>query len=152
MHSRIFTISENEINKNDNIFYKDDLFEKVEYADSIIEVKADKGWKEDVEWLSESMVGEIEIFPNVAKWTFTKKDKDDYFKNRFAEFVNYAKDISLETFEEPSFSWNIQNALEDKGGFHVALDEWGTYTMDEFMRKAQPGTTYYIGKTYDYHW
>lgn len=161
MHSRVFQISSQPIEKEDYIregdFY--DLPFLGEVADYVSE---DTNKSDDIEWLKNCYQNGVEITEDIIVIT----DKKKFFEDSFERFKETLKKLEEETTIEAfagvdkskyGFGSNIYElkclAEGDKFGFYMFdFNDCGyPETFDEFVRGAEEGKTYYIGATFDYH-
>ena len=152
MHSRIFQVSMEPIQKEDYItegFYWDHWFTN-EIADYI---NGDTDRDNDIEWLKDCSEALIFGEDDGGEY-FIVKDKEKYFEikyKRFMEVLNKIKNYTLADFAQGFFEmWSLKEAYEDKFGFYVNADG-ETMNLDSFIRGCATGEKYYIGATIDYH-
>lgn len=153
MHSRIFQVSTNPINKIDYIdesHYWDHWFlnEVADYVDN----SADRD--DDIEWLMEYGKGIIISEDEHGKFLIVT-DKEKYFKNAFENFQEAINKVSKYTIDDfiqgSSYEiWLIKDSYEDRFGFYIDYDN-GLMPLDKFVRLSTINKKYYIGGTVDYH-
>ena len=154
MHSRIFQVSLNPINKEDYIEesnYYDHWFTN-EIADY---VDGDTDRDADIEWLKNAPDGSMTFENDENGEYFIVNSRAAYFQKAFETFktaLDKIKDVTIDDFAEGiNGMWALKNAYEDKFGFYVDADG-ELMTMDSFVRRCAVGEKYYIGGTMDYHW
>lgn len=157
MHSRIFQVSLNPINKEDYIdcsTYDYDHWFVNEVADYIIGSADRKG---DIEWLKESVNGCTFGEDDNGKF-FIVDSKEEYFSeafDRFKEAIGKIRNIRIKEFvskyELSHAIWEVEDAYEDNRGFYVDADG-EVMTMDAFIRRCLKGEKYYIGGICNYHY
>lgn len=156
MHSRIFQISREPINK-------DEYISEADYYDSgfigeIADYVSDYTDRDDdIELIKARLEGVADFNGD----SFTIKNQRKYFEKKFSNFLETIEDISLLTFEdfctdESDFSYKmykLESAYRDKFKFYINDNgEYaGTEPIDDFMRRAKNGDVFYIGATLDYH-
>ena len=152
MHSRIFQVSLEPINKADYIEesnYWDHWFlnEVADYVVDSDDRNADIAWLKDCEkgyTVNHDANGDYLVITS----------RTDYFKNafkRFAETLEQIKNCTIENFATGMYEiWGLENSYEDKFGFYVDADG-ELMTFDSFVRHCAEGEKYYIGGTIDYH-
>lgn len=157
MHSRIYQISKNPIDKVDYIDesnYYDHWF-----IGSIADyVNEDTDRTNDIEWLKECYNNEGLSFgvDNEGEY-FIIADKAKYFSKRFVTFQKTLKELSELTLDDFSSGrsgmqmYTLKAAYDDKFAFYVDGDDTGMETLDECVRSSSNGTKFYIGATIDYH-
>lgn len=158
MHSRIFQVSREPIDKEDYIDesnYYDHWFTNL-IADC---VNGDTDRGDDVKWLKECYEKSgLSFGKDSGGEYFIIDDKAKYFKPKFEEFckaLDELKKITLEDFSSNKCNmpvYLLKGAHNDKFGFYIDSDETSLRTLDEFVRYADIGIKYYIGVTIDYHW
>ena len=152
MHSRIFQVSENPITEENYISeYRYD--EYLVGQDGIDYVVESDSRTEDIEWLKNHKGLEI------TEDTIKVVSKKDYFEKSFEEFQEYIEKFSnytTEDFINPQ-NWldfyRLKDAYDDQDGFKIDDNDeyFGITSLDNFVRNVEEGKTYYIGKTFDYH-
>ena len=157
MHSRIYQISKNPIDKVDYIeesHYWDHWFIGA-IADYVNE---DTDRTNDIEWLKECYGNEgLSFGTDDDGEYFIVTDKAEYFAKRFKTFQKTLKELSeltLDDFASGKSSmqmYTLKAAYDDKFGFYVDGDDTGMETFDECIRSSSNGTKFYIGATIDYH-
>ena len=153
MQSRIFQISTEPITEEnyidecryDNYFVGQNGVDYVVESDS----RAD-----DLKWLKTANKG-IEVTENTIK-VISKKE---YFEKSFEEFQELLEKLSnytTEDFIDPK-NWldfyRLKDAYDNTNGFQIDDNDeyFGITSLDNFVRTVEEGKTYYIGKTFDYH-
>ena len=156
MHSRIFQVSTEPIDKADYIKesdYYDHWFTK-----SIADYVDDDCYRdEDLKWLEDCYENEgIKFGVDSNGEYLIIENKEVYFANsfkRFRKLLDKIKDVTLQDFVEGIHEiYSLKSAYEDKFGFYMELDGWGLITMDSFVRGCPENVKYYIGKSIDYHY
>jgi hypothetical protein len=157
MHSRIYQISKQPIDKSDYIEesnYYDHWFTN-QIADY---VNGDTVRENDIDWLMACIKDKgisFSLFGDEIH--FIVEDKIKYFESKFEAFKNAIKELSVISIEqfisgECGLSmYHLKEAYDDRFGFYVDGDETDLVTFDDFVRQAEVGVKYYIGATIDYH-
>ena len=157
MHSRIFQVSTEPIEKCDYIIESDywDHWFTNSFADY---VNDDCDREYDISWLDSCYGTDILEFgvDNNGNY-FIIKNKQKYFEgkyNRFVETIEKIKNCTIDEFIKSIGHeiWTLKDAYEDKFGFYIQTSENGLITLDSFMRAYPEGTKFYIGGTIDYHY
>ena len=150
MHSRIFQVSENPIT---DLIHESRYDEYLVGQDGIDYVVESESRAEDIEWLKHSKG--LEITENTIKVV----SKKEYFEKSFEEFQEYIEKFSnytTEDFINPQ-NWldfyHLKYAYDDQNGFKIDDNDeyFGITSLDNWVRNIEEGKTYYIGKTFDYH-
>jgi len=161
MHSRIFQISTEPIEKEDYI--EESTFYDTTFVGEVADyVNENTDRNDDIEWLKccyENVEGII-----IDNGTITITDKKKYFEKKFEKFKEQLNKLETETTLEAfakadrtyyDFSytlWELKCAAEgDKFGFYVYDTQDGLYRFDDFVRYYDENVPYYIGATIDYH-
>lgn len=156
MHSRIYQVSTQPIDKSDYIkesFFYDHWFlnEVADYVD------AETDRQDDIEWLKDFCeTGGITFGADENGEFFIIVDKNKFFEWKFKAFKDALQKLSTMTIDE--FVADINNldmyemrqAYDETHGFYVC-DNDDVKTLDELVRFAKTDTKYYIGATIDYH-
>ena len=152
MHSRIFQVSAEPITEENYISeYRYD--EYLVGQDGIDYVVESDSRTEDIEWLKHNKG--LEITENTIKVV----SKKEFFEKSFEEFQEYVEKFSnytIEDFMNPQ-NWldfyRLKDAYDDQNGFKIDDNDeyFGITSLDNWVRNVEEGTTYYIGKTFDYH-
>lgn len=151
MHSRIFQMSVNPIDKT-NYISEDDLPEYFfnEIADYAHESQNSR--KDDIIWFTESTCN---IFKYINDNKIKLTQKENYFSSRYEYFKETLKalnDITLEDFKRNINLYELKMSADDDYGFYI-FDDNGLHTMDDWIRNnSTENTIYYIGTILDYHW
>ena len=153
MHSRIFQVSSEPITEENYISeYRYD--EYLVGQDGIDYVVESDSKQDDLNWLKNTSKG-IEVTENTIKVT----SKKEYFEKSFEEFQEYVEKLSnynMEDFINPQ-NWldfyRLKDAYDSENGFKIDDNDeyFGITSLDNFVRNVEEGETYYIGKTFDYH-
>ena len=153
MHSRIFQIEKEPIKKEDYI----DSFSIPEwFTESVADYASDdSNREEDIEWLMSAALGSIASVEG-NKIIFSS-DINEYFKEKYKEFANAAKELYTATLTEfisgdsiDMALFRLKSAYDDRYSFYIYSD-YDLCTLDDFMRHVKAGETYFIGGTVDYH-
>ena len=81
------------------------------------------------------------------------------FQKAFEEFQEYIekfRNYTTEDFINPQ-NWldfyRLKDAYDDQNGFKIDDNDeyFGITSLDNWVRNVEEGKTYYIGKTFDYH-
>lgn len=151
MHSRIFQVSMNPINKGEYICDED--YYKHWFTREIADyVSDDCNREEDIEWLTDAARGYLVNKDDDGEY-FVVANKEEYFAPAYERFMKALNEIGKPTLEEFTNGiglWNLKNAAEDKFGFYVDADG-ELMTFDAFIRGCVTNEKYYIGGTVDYH-
>ena len=157
MHSRIFQISKEPIDKDDYIeesYYYDQWFigSIADYVNGVTHRD------DDIQWLKDCYEERgLSFGADDGGEYFIIVDKNKYFEPKFEVFKTQLGELlnaTLEDFASVKLDMNVQRlrmAYEEKYGFYIDGDGWGTCTFDDFVRCGQNGMKYYIGATIDYH-
>lgn len=157
MHSRIFQISKQPIDKIDYIEesnYHDHWFTNqiADYVDGCTDRESDIGWLKSCynnQGLSFGADDNGEYF--------IVEDKNRYFEPKFERFQKTLQELSAATLEDFVSDksglqmYSLKEAYDDKFGFYVDSEETFLVSFDEFVRCSEAGIKYYIGATIDYH-
>lgn len=152
MHSRIFQVSLNPIDKNDYIResdYWDHWFlnEVADYVDD------DCDAYDDVKWLQDCVKG-ITFGGDENGTYLVVVSREEYFRRSFEKFkitLDKIKDCTLEDFSKGFHEmWQLKDSYEEKFGFYVDADG-ELMSFDRFVRLCTTEEKYYIGGTLDYH-
>ena len=158
MHSRIFQIGKNPIDKIDYIeesHYYDHWF-----THSVADyVNGDTDRADDIQWLKDCYENRgLSLGADADGEYFIITDKAKYFAGRFEKFkktINELAEIALDDFADGKCSaqiYTLKAAYDDEFGFYVDGDDTGMETFDSFIRYNENNTKFYIGGTIDYHW
>ena len=161
MHSRIFQISKYPIKE-------EEYAEACHYCENHTVLgfsdwtSDDSNRTKDIEWLKKPAEG---AFNFKEDGSFIVADKKKYFGAKYRAFKEQLRQIQAhltpEYFSENSHSakrdislemYLLNDAYNETFGFYADFDGCGVITMDEFVRNAEEGETYYIGGTVDYHY
>lgn len=163
MHSRIFQIEHNPVDPEDRIC-EDSIPEwfTSSVADYVSDIKEERR-DEDIEWLMNSDLGKV-CKRDGDKITFSI-DVSAFFEDDFQKFKNTLEGLTNVTLAEfaggkpPNIKYDqslhhlmflLNDAYDDKYGFYVWSEE-ELWTMNEWMRRIDPCSVYYIGGVVDYH-
>jgi hypothetical protein len=160
VHSRIFQITTTPVEPKDVLSESD--FHDHWFTSSIADyVSTDNDRTEDIKWLRAQLEPEdVAVFDDTGdSFIVSPGGKEAYFSRSYKVFVEArAKSMSMGLTEFASGSdfgcamWTMKNSYDDKFSFYVSSDEFGTISLDEFIRGAEVGTRYFIGGTLDYHY
>lgn len=154
MHSRIFQVSMEPIDK-------DDYIEESDYYDhwftnSVADYVSDSKYRdEDLKWIEDCYDTRGIKFgvDNNGEYLIVE-DKRKYFENSFNKFMkalDKIKDCTIDDFATGvDGMWKLKDSYEEKFGFYVDADG-ELMTFDSFVRHCAVGRKYYIGGTVDYH-
>lgn len=154
MHSRIFQVSTEPIDKSDYI--TESSFWGHWFIGSIADYISENCYRdEDLKWFEDcSEQKGIEFGVDENGEYFIVLNKQKYFENSFHKFMttidkikNYTIDDFVNGFNE---MWHLKNAYEDKYGFYIDADG-ELMTFDNFIRDCAMEEKFYIGGTIDYH-
>lgn len=152
MHSRIFQVSENPITEENyiNEYRYDEYLVGQDGIDYVVESDSRT---EDIEWLKHNKGLEI------TEDTIKVVSKKDYFEKsfeKFQELIEKFSNYTTEDFINPQ-NWldfyHLKDAYDDQYGFKIDDNDeyFGITSLDNWVRNVEEGKTYYIGKTFDYH-
>lgn len=152
MHSRIFQMDIEPINKKDYIdeftFYEDTFIGTI--ADYVDE---DTNRDEDIQWLVDCYEKYGMEYNKEEDYVIFKKDfKKNYFRERFKLFKEIIDELTFEDFAYDTRAnlYKIKSLIEDRFSFYVYFDDYWM-TFDRFVRQLEEGKKYYFGATIDYH-
>lgn len=158
MHSRIYQISKNPIDKEDYI-------EESNYWDhwfigSIADyVNGDTDREDDIKWLKDCYEERgISFGVDDDGEYIVIEDKVKYFTPKFEFFQKALRELPASTIDdfigcECGYSlYNLKAAYDDEFGFYVDGDDTSMETFDSFIRSSSNGMKFYIGATIDYHY
>ncbi len=83
----------------------------------------------------------------------TLEVKKNYYKQRFELMKKLASEITLEEFSDNPYNtnlFNLKTSISDDWGDMVCLN-YCYYTLDHFIRNADPDFTYYFGNVVYLH-
>ena len=157
MHSRIYQISKEPINKRDYIeesHYYDHWF-----TNSVADyVNGNTDRDDDIQWLKDCYEERGLSFGTDNNGEYlVVEDKVKYFTVKFETFQKTLTELSKTTLDdfangECGYSlYKLKEAYCDKFGFYAEIEEADTIEFDGFVRLAEVGVKYYIGATIDYH-
>ena len=157
MHSRIYQISKNPIDKEDYIeesHYWDHWF-----VGSIADyVNEDTDRESDIKWLKDCYGDQgLSFGADEGGEYFIIEDKSKYFAKNFEAFQKALKElteITIDDFVTGKYGMkmcSLTSAYDDEIGFYVDGDDTGMETFDNCIRSSSNGTKFYIGATIDYH-
>ena len=109
-------------------------------------------------WLSQNHLGELR--ENCILLSQDHFPESEYFESRYLRFKEIAGQLASISYERfiNDFDWifemlfQVSQQMSDAYEDYVCWDSGIPVTMSEFLRKAQPGTPYYIGGIYQYHY
>ena len=154
MHSRIFQVSKDFIEREDYIdesYYYDHWF-----VGQIADYVRDSDRAGDLDWLASCARG-YEVGTDELGEYLMITNKEIYFTTKFALFtesLNKAKEWTLSDFANGTIVsdwWRFLHLYEDKYGFYIECDGDELMTLDTFIRYADVNVKYYLGGTVDYH-
>lgn len=150
MHSRIFQVSMEPINKGEYICDSD--YYEHWFTREIADYVDDSDRESDISWLERNVRGYlVDKDENGEYLIVTNKEK--YFEPKYKNFMKALNEIGNPTLEEFTNGidlWYLKNADEDKFGFYVDADG-ELMTFDAFVRRCVINEKYYIGNILDYH-
>ena len=157
MHSRIYQISKEPIDKADYI-------EESQYYDhwflsSVADyVNGTTDRESDIQWLKECYQNMgIDFGADNNGQYLIIVDVRKYFQSKFDKFQNLLQELSEVTIDDFADGkcgmqmYCLKEAYEDKFGFYVDMDGEYLRTFDDFVRSENAGIKFYIGATIDYH-
>lgn len=151
MHSRIFQVSMEPINKGEYICdsdYYEHWFTR-EIADYVSD---DCNRDSCIKWLDEVAKGYLIGKDDNGEYLIVT-NKEEYFALAYENFIKALNKIGRPTLKEFGNGidlWYLKNADEDKFGFYVDADG-ELMTFDAFVRRCVINEKYYIGNILDYH-
>lgn len=82
--------------------------------------------------------------------SITFKHKEMFFKNSFNKFQELVKNVTLQTFMEPSWSWKVKETISPAFGTYIYFSY--PENLDTFIRDCvDNGSKFYIGGICQYH-
>ena len=157
MHSRIYQISKEPIDKCDYI--EEDRYYDHWFNGSIADyVNGSTDRNDDIKWLKDCYEERgISFGVDDNGEYLIIEDKIQYFAPKFETFQKALKELTTMTLDDfvtgksgyPLYS--LKNAFNEKFGFYVDGNDIGMESFDGFVRFASTGVKYYIGATIDYH-
>ncbi len=157
MHSTIFQISRERIDKQDYIkeskYYENSIGRITDYA------AIRPGEREaEIEYLRRNLEGIAEFDGD----SFCMLNKKVYFLEKYSCFKKELRSLSAVTIDDfisayagqtSSGIWKLRQVYENQYGAYVDdnYGELGLITFDEFMRTVDNGDKFYIGAVLDYH-
>lgn len=156
MHSRIFQISDNPIEKEDYLT-EDHILENTSFLGGIADyVTEDTDREEDIEWLLDCLGGMPFTYNEEEQsLIFHRGFKEAYFRNDYDKFVEMMKYLTMEKFMDQNFVFDVNMLLDNKYGFYFYVSyPYGYYelmTMNKFVRVLREEEKYFLGGTLDYH-
>ena len=158
MHSRIFQMSPDPINKGEYIS-ESDYYEHWFTNEIADYVNDDCNRDEDIKWLGDYPRGYV-VDKDSNGYYIIVNSKEEYFANAFNRFKE-----ALEKLGTPTIGafvsthgvdlWPLKDSYEDEFGFYVDYSAYDCgrelMTFDRFIRRCDIGQKYYIGGTVDYH-
>ena len=153
MHSRIFQVSMEPIDKNEYITESD--YYDHWFTNSVANyVSDDCDAYDDVKWLQDCVKG-ITFGGDENGVYLIIKDKEKYFEDAFRQFkatLDVLKGCTIQDFTKGILDmYGLKNAYEEKFGFYVETEDNGLITMDNFIRIYPENEKFYIGGTINYH-
>lgn len=158
MHSRIYQISKNPIDKDDYI--EESNYWDHWFTNSVADyVNGDTDRDSDIKWLKNCYDNNGLSFgaDNGGEY-FIVEDKRKYFAKRFDTFKKILRELSdatLDDFVSGAYGgkvYTLKAAYNDEFGFYIDGEDIGMETFDSFIRYSENGDKFYIGGTIDYHW
>lgn len=157
MHDRIFQITTKSVPEDNYISEVD--FGDHWFVGAVADyVNNDADREEEIELLRKTLEEtNIAAFKEHNSFTLLPDAKKTYFRDAYIRFVRAVGAVISTTLEEfmakeiSDKMFAINQSFSDKFGNYVSSDEFGTITFDNFMRKAEIGTRYYIGGVVNYH-
>ena len=153
MHSRIFQISKEPIEKRNYItesdYYDHWFLDRIaDYIDDYCDRDASIGW------LCDCAKGYEINKDNTGGYCFIVHSKEEYFKDKYDVFMSELKKIGMPTIDQFANGidlWRFQDAYNDQFGFYVQTNSDDLMTFDEFVRHCNENDCWYIGGVLDYH-
>ena len=154
MHSRIFQVSMEPIDKDDYI--EESNYYDHWFTNSVADYVSDSEYRdEDLKWIEDCYDTRGIKFgvDNNGEYLIVE-DKRKYFENSFNKFMKAISKIQNCTIDDfangISEMWQLKDSYEEKFGFYVDADG-ELMTFDYFMRNCAVNEKYYLGGTVDYH-
>lgn len=152
MHSRIFQLSKEPIQRDDYIdsCWFDDHWFTNEIADYVAGCDRSNA----IMWLTNWIKG-CKIEEDGNGFYLVIKNKDEYFASAYEDFkkhLNNVKNCTLAEFAKGTFYydlWALKESHNNRFGFYVYSD--ALMPFDDFIRTAEMDCKYYIGNALDYH-
>ena len=167
MHSRIFQLSKYPIKAEE--YFDESRYYDGEHswfvggiADYTSDDNADR--EDDIEWFKNGYKHCFEFSDDSFKIISKKK----YFEGRYPVFQQAVETLQKITedefcgknYQNEYFLYNVENSYTDKFAFYVDIDDTEKSEgydeffgpLDDFVRNAEEGETYYFGNTIDYHY
>lgn len=152
MHSRIFQVSKEPIEKEDYIKEDNYIYEHW-FLNSIADYVSDNCDRNvDIRWLQDCALGFTFGTDDNGEY-FIVNSKEEYFKSSFEGFkkaLEALHNISIEQFVSYVNIYGLNTYYNEKYGFYIDIDD-ELMTLDSFVRYCNNGEKYYIGGTVDYH-
>ncbi len=157
MHSRIFQISKQPIDKTDYI--EEDNYYDHWFTNQIADyVNGDTNRESDIDWLKSCYNNQgLSFGADDNGEYFVIEDKNKYFAPKFERFQKLLQELSAVTLDDfvshktSLQMYSLKEAYNDRYGFYVDSEDIFLVSFDEFVRCSKVGVKYYIGATIDYH-
>lgn len=155
MHSRIFQVSTEPIDKADYITESD--YYDHWFTHSIADYVNGNCYRdEDLKWLEDCYDEKgIKFGVDDNGEYLIIESKKAYFENSFNKFMetlDKIKNYTIDDFAQGFFEmWILKESYEDKFGFYMDTEDNGLITIDSFVRTYPENVKVYIGGTIDYH-
>ena len=153
MHSRIFQVSLNPIEKADYITESNYDYEHWFVNEIADYVSDDCDKDEDIKWLKDCVDG-LNFGSDDNGDYFIVESKEAYFEKKFIAFKEALDKINkctLSDFSKGIFEiYHLNISYEDRYGFYIDADG-EVMTFDAFIRCCVENEKYYLGATCDYH-
>lgn len=121
MHSRIFQLSYEKINKDD--FITEENFYEDSFIGSVADYVSDNiDRKEDIKWLMERLKPYGAILNKKEESIFFPKGfKKKYFSKKFEELKKMVNEMTLEEFIDGITAYKLGQIIESKFDFYISV-------------------------------
>ncbi|NLW24677.1 MAG: hypothetical protein GXY91_05485 [Clostridia bacterium] len=149
MHSRIFQLSDEKINKDD--FITEENFYEDSFIGSVADYVSDNiDRKEDIKWLMSCLEPYgVKLDKEEESIVFPKGFKQRYFEERFKKFKETVNGMTLNDFCDSIKAWQLSQIIEKKFDFYIYVSY--PQPLDDFIRDLEEEKKYFIGGIVDYH-
>lgn len=153
MHRPIFELNKEPFaNENDyRMFTYEDLEDLPPSVDYILDSERERS--DDIELLSKHLKQFGEVTIKDSTLTVEKGFKEAYFESRYDTLKKRVDDLTFDEFLEPiGFErFLIKRTINDEYDFRIYSFDYGHETLDDFVRRLEYDTPYYIGGIGDLH-
>lgn len=156
MHSRIFQVSKEPIDKEDYIDESNYIYDHW-FTNSVADYVSNSCYRdEDLKWFEDCYEEKgIKFGVDDNGEYLIIESKVKYFEKSFKRFKELLEKIN--SYDITGFTkgidefWELKNEYEEKYGFYIHLDGDELMTLDDFARTHPENVKFYIGGTIDYH-